>query len=177
MHSNIILVHLILEFHVIIIPILLSNLPQASHISKLLSQNSNVDGLQLQSSRSCNSYSGASEAAGGRSLIGVMDVSSRQLQHLLHSCLSRWKDEEKLPGQRGCRVGPRIVRVPVLQSSKFPRLAHVCPALPNTPSLPALAPPPARRCSVSRSTVLSPALTRLPPLPWRQLHRSPRPST
>lgn len=39
-------------------------------------------------------------------------------------------------------MGPGSVRVSVLQSSKIPRLAHVCPALPNTPSLPVLAPPP-----------------------------------
>ena len=38
-------------------------------------------------------------------------------------------------------MGPVSVRVPVLQSSKIPRLALARPALPNVPSLPARAPP------------------------------------
>lgn len=85
---------------------------------------------------------GASEAAGG-SLVGVTDVASRPQQRLLHSSLSRWKDEEK---KHNCRVRGDVewapsVRVPLLRPSKIPRLAPVRPALPNVPSRPVLAPP------------------------------------
>lgn len=104
-----------------------------------------------------------------RSLAGVMDVSSRQLQHLLHSCLSRWKDEEKLPGQRGCRAPGMCV--PVLCPPRF-RDSHMSAQHFQTHRH--FRPWPRPRLSavpVRAQQFCLPALTRLPPLPWRQLHR------
>ena len=123
--------------------------------------------------------SGASEAAGG-SLVGVMDVASRPQQRLLHSCLSRWKDEEK---KLSCRVRGDAEWAPwvcVLRFLSPPRFqdSHLSAQHCRTYRHFRLGPRPlARRCSVSRSTILSRAATRLPPLPWRPLYRSPRPST
>ena len=108
-----------------------------------------------------------------------MDVSSRPQQRLLHSCLSRWKDEEKKHNcrVRGDVVGPGSVRVPVLKSSKIRDSRMSAQHFQTHRHFRSWPRPPARRCSVSRSIILSPAPTRLPPLPWRQLHRSPRLST